>query len=90
MMAVGRIQSRKKGEMKQYHLPYKIEVLGRTSCWEKGKGTDISWVGKNIKLLGTLFTPYLNMFIAEAEAEHSTATDSSLSSFPPRLSLPTG
>ena len=51
----------KKGKRKQYHLPYNIKAVGKNFKWGRGEGNGNfgkkmeMW--KNIKLLGTLYTP---------------------------------
>ena len=47
-------------------FPVILRLLGRISRWDKGKrnlNTFKEWgVGKNIKLLGTLYTPCLDIY----------------------------
>ena len=45
-MTVGKNIRGKKGNGKQFHLPYNIKALGKNINWEEGEGTEI--FGKNI------------------------------------------
>ena len=66
-MAIGKNITQKKGTGVAYHIPYNTEAFWKNIKWLKGEG-EVKFqerklklkrigVGKNIKLLGIVYTP---------------------------------
>ena len=79
-MAVRKNIPLKKGEGKQYHLPYDIKAVCKNIKWgraegdrnfvEKNQDLKKNGVGKNIKLKGTLYIP-----VPREDSEWPRSTD---------------